>query len=81
MLVIKLKLSPVLVQIIMPSWEAKFHIKVPEASWTNLIFFVMLMLMLFSKSNQGNQGYSSNQKNVIQGQRPEMENRHTQQRT
>ena len=33
------------------------------------------------KSNQGNQGYSGNQKNVIQGQRPDTENRHTQQRT
>ena len=33
------------------------------------------------KSNQGNQGYSGNQKNAIQGQRPDMENRHTQQRT
>ena len=27
------------------------------------------------------QGYSGNQKNVIQGQRADMENRHTQQRT
>ena len=33
------------------------------------------------KSNQGNQGYSGNQKNAIQGQRPDMENRHTQQKT
>ena len=33
------------------------------------------------KSNQGNQGYSGNQKNAFQGQRPDMENRHTQQRT
>ena len=33
------------------------------------------------KSNQGNQGSSVNQKNVIQGQRPDRENRHTQQRT
>ena len=31
------------------------------------------------KSNQGNQGYSGNQNNVIQGQRPDIENRHTQQ--
>ena len=30
------------------------------------------------KNNQGNQGYSGNQKNVIQGQRPDIENRHTQ---
>ena len=30
-------------------------------------------------SNQGNRGYSDNQKNVIQGQRPDIENRHTQQ--
>ena len=35
----------------------------------------------YRKSNQGNQGYSGNQKNVIQGQRPDMENRHTHQRT
>ena len=35
----------------------------------------------FKKSNQGNQGYSVNQKNVVQGQRPDVENRHTQQRT
>ena len=34
----------------------------------------------FLKSNQGNQGYSGNQKNVLEGQRPDMENRHTQQR-
>ena len=33
------------------------------------------------KSNQGNQDSSGNQKNVIQGQRPDIENRHTQQRT
>ena len=33
------------------------------------------------KSNQGNQGYSGNQKNVFQGQRLDMENRHKQQRT
>ena len=26
------------------------------------------------KNNQGNQGYNSNQKNAIQGQRPDMEN-------
>ena len=32
------------------------------------------------KSNQGNQSYSGYQKNVIQGQRPDMENRQTQQR-
>ena len=31
------------------------------------------------KSNQGNRGYSGNQKNVISGQRPDIENRHTQQ--
>ena len=29
-------------------------------------------------SNQGNQGYGSNQNNVIQGQRPDMDNRNTQ---
>ena len=33
------------------------------------------------KSNQWNQGYRGNQKNVIQGQRPDMENIHAQQRT
>ena len=33
------------------------------------------------KNNQGNQCYSGNQKNVIEGQRPDMENRHKQQRT
>ena len=31
------------------------------------------------KGNQGNQGYSGNHMNVIQGQRSDMENRHTQQ--
>ena len=34
----------------------------------------------FWKSNQGNQD-SGNQKNVIHRQRPDMKNRHTQQRT
>ena len=33
------------------------------------------------KSNQGNQDSSGNQKNVIQGQRSDMENRQKQQRT
>ena len=33
------------------------------------------------KNNQRNQGYSGNQNNVLQGQGPDMENRHTQQRT
>ena len=33
------------------------------------------------RSNQGNQNSSGNQKNVIQGQRPDIENRQTQQRT
>ena len=33
------------------------------------------------KSNQGNQRYIGNQKNVIHGQRPNMEKGHTQQRT
>ena len=33
------------------------------------------------KSNQGNQCHSGNQKNVIEVQRPDMENRPTQQRT
>ena len=34
----------------------------------------------YSKSNRGNKGYSGNQQNVIHGQRPDMENKHTQQR-
>ena len=33
------------------------------------------------KNNQGNQDSSGNQKNVIHGQKPDIENRHTQQRT
>ena len=33
------------------------------------------------ESNQGNQDSCGNQTNVIQGKRPVMENRHTQQRT
>ena len=37
------------------------------------------MFCINYQSNQGNQSYSGNQK--IQGQRPDMENRHTQQRT
>ena len=36
---------------------------------------------LLSKSNQGNQGSSGNQKNIILGQRPDIENGHTQKRT
>ena len=32
-------------------------------------------------SNQGNQGFSGNKKNVNPGQKQDMENRHTQQRT
>ena len=43
-----------------------------ERIWLNLTFL---------ESNQGNQGYSDNQKNVIRGQRPDMVNRYTQQRT
>ena len=46
-----------------------------------------ILLLLFSKSfraylksNQGNQDSGGNQKNVIQGQRPDMESSHTQQR-
>ena len=39
------------------------------------------LLEAMLESNQGNQGYSGNQKNVIKGQRPHMENRHTPQRT
>ena len=35
---------------------------------------------LFRKNNQGNQGSSCNQKNVMQGQRADMKNRHTQQK-
>ena len=33
------------------------------------------------KNNQGNQDSSGNQENVIVGQRPDMKNRHIQQRT
>ena len=33
------------------------------------------------KGNQGNQGYSTNQNKVIKGQRPDIENKQTQQRT
>ena len=33
------------------------------------------------RSNQEHQGDSGNQKNVIRGQRQDMENKHTQQRT
>ena len=33
--------------------------------------------MKYSKSNQGNQGSSGYQKNVIQGQRTDMENTYT----
>ena len=36
----------------------------------------LLVLCTFCKINQGNQDSSENQKNVIQGQRPDMENRH-----
>ena len=44
---------------------------------------VKVTLDKFLKSNQGNQVYSGNQKkkNVMQGKRPDMENRHTQIRT
>ena len=38
------------------------------------------MLFLLNKSNQGDQGSSGNKKDVIQGQRPDMKNRHTKQR-
>ena len=38
-------------------------------------------LQIIEGVNQGNRGYSGNQKNAIQGQRPDTENRHTQQRT
>ena len=38
-------------------------------------------MTLIKKSNKGNQDYSGNQKNAIQGQRPDMENRNTQQIT
>ena len=34
------------------------------------------LFMQYRKSNQGNQSYSGNQKNAIQGQRPDMENIH-----
>ena len=40
-----------------------------------------LLNAFLQSSNQGNQDSSGNQKNVIQGQRPDMENRHSRQRT
>ena len=39
------------------------------------------MPVKWKESNQGNQSSSGNQKKVIQEQRPNMENRHIQQRT
>ena len=43
---------------------------------------ILLSCMIYlGKSNQGNQGYSGIQKYVIQGQRPDIENKDTQQRT
>ena len=44
-------------------------IKVPRLDQYNFMF----------KSNQGNQDYSGSQKNAIQRQSTDMENRHTQQ--
>ena len=37
-------------------------------------------MLMYREINQGNPGYSGNQKKTIQGQRPDMENRHAQQR-
>ena len=51
------------------------------SSWSmNKVVLVMIENTFIAKRNQGNQDYSSNQKNAIQGQWPDMENRHTQQR-
>ena len=41
----------------------------------------MLVIRISLKNNLGNQESSGNQKNAVQGQRPDMENRQTQQRT
>ena len=41
----------------------------------------LLIVSYFTNLCKSNQGYSGNQKNVIQEQRPDMENRHTQQGT
>ena len=38
-----------------------------------------MRLRQLTKTNQGNQDSSGNQKNIIQGQRPDMENRVSQQ--
>ena len=47
-----------------------------------LISIVVIMHFIYiGDGNHGIQGYSSNQNNVIQGQRLDMENRHTQHRT
>ena len=43
--------------------------------------YVFLTNKLCLKSKQGNQDSSGNQHNVIQGQRPDIENRQIQQRT
>ena len=55
------------------------------SNWCTIQMYIWYIstgeLQRWSKSNQGNQGYSGNQNNVIQGQRPDIENRHTQQRT
>ena len=42
---------------------------------------LLTLVNLVYKNNQGNQGSSGNQKNAIRGQRPDLENGHTQQRT
>ena len=43
-------------------------------------YFKGIFWCFCSKSNQGNQDSSGNQKIVIQGQRQDMKNRHTQQK-
>ena len=53
--------------------------KTYENMFLDLIWEYTILCVL--KNNQRNQGYSGNQKNVIQGQRPDIENRHTLQRT
>ena len=42
--------------------------------WHCLKEFIPSKSKIFRKSNQGNQGYNGNQKNAIQGQRPDIHN-------
>ena len=52
-----------------------------KTSWAWVLLNCGLDFDEILKSNQGNQDSSGNKKNVIQGERPDMENTHTQQRT